>query len=46
MTSTVHPGMYLSDCKVVTPSKIVSDPETAKKLWLVTKEQIDAARKK
>lgn len=39
-------GAYLADCKVATPTKIVSDPEAAKKLWEVTKEQIDAARAK
>lgn len=39
-------GAYLADCKVATPSKIVSDPEAAEKLWEVTKEQIEAARAK
>ena len=37
-------GAYLSDCKVVEPTKIVQDRQAAAKLWDVTKEQIASKR--
>ena len=55
ITAAVNPelqgqsGAYLSDCRVVAPSKEAQDEALARKLWEVTERQIaeaDAARAK
>jgi hypothetical protein len=39
-------GAFLSDCRVMTPSKAAQDGELAKRLWVKTEELIEAALKK